>query len=323
MAREKKVGTLGSRNAFRSWLMSSLGSRISDPNSPINVYKIKPSSHTVCRYEFPAEGFSVVAKFYGEPTGWKRDYDPVVALEKEFNTLKKIEQIVDIPRPLAMHRDFHCALLTEYVQGRSLYKCVEKDDSIYDRLTAIARTQRKLHSETRSYYRKDRVFAKFHRVLDQLRLGESARMKYNRLLGRWWHSQQLDLPFGCRVHGDANPMNYLFNHDRVYIIDFESSKEHVHHVQDLGLIAAELKHFFAVHRRRPELAEPYIGHYIWKYSHSEQEFQDITRILPFFMCLGWLRMARLGMAMEDRAYVLREAEACMRSGPGTGPDSYP
>lgn len=209
---------------------------------------------------------------------------------------------------------FHCALLMEYVEGRSLYKYMQRDDGLYDRLTAIAEVQRKLHDQTRSDYRKDRVFAGFHRVLDQLGMDPLTRMKYNRLLGEWWYSPLLDRPFGCMVHGDANPINYLFNHSKVFVLDLESSKEHAHFVHDLGLIAAELKHYFAVHRGNGNMAEPYIGHYLWRYSRNDLEFYAITRVLPFFMGLGFLRMARLGMAPEHRAYILQEANACLKSG---------
>jgi len=115
MAREKYVDTLAPGNAFREWLVEVLGDRIGERNGKINVYKVMPASHTVCRYEFPASGLSVVAKFYGEHLSGTRRYDPVRAMENEFYALKKIEPLVDIPRPLAMHRDFHCALLTEYI----------------------------------------------------------------------------------------------------------------------------------------------------------------------------------------------------------------
>jgi tRNA A-37 threonylcarbamoyl transferase component Bud32 len=314
MSRESKVDTLGPGNPFRDWLLEVLGERIEDRNCRVNVYRIMPSSHTVCRYEFPHQGFSVVAKFYAEPTGWKKNYDQVRAMEKEFQTMKKIEQIIDIPRPLAMHRDFHCAILTEYVKGRSLYKLMRKDEELYDRLTAVAHVQRRLHDQTRSDYRKDRVFAGFHKVLDQLRLDPATRMRFNWLLGDWWYSPLLDMPFGCRVHGDANPMNYLFNHSRLYVLDFESSREHASFVHDLGIVAAELKQHFAIHRRNALMAEPYIGHFLWQYSHGEAEFHAITRALPFFMSFGLLRMARLGLSPENRAFIFREAEACLQGG---------
>jgi hypothetical protein len=314
MTKEKKVDTLGPGNAFRDWLVDVLGERIVDRNCKVNVYKILPSSHTVCRYEFPQQGFSVVAKFYAEPTGWKRNYNPVRSMEKEFDTLKRIETIIDIPRPLAARKDFHCVLLTEYVKGRSLYKCMNGDDGLYDRLTAVAQAQRKLHDQTRSDYTKEKDFARFHKVLDQLRLDPDTRQKYNRLLGEWWYSPRINQPFGCRVHGDANPMNYLFNHSRVYLLDFESSWEHANYVQDLGIVSAELKHYFGIHRKDGRLAEPYIGHFLWHYSRSESEFYAITRALPFFMSLGLLRMARLGQNPAHRAYILQEAFACLKSG---------
>jgi len=314
MAKEKFVGTLGPGNAFWDWLIQVVGQRISDRNCRVNVYRVWPASHTVCRYEFLNQRFSVVAKFYGEPTGWMRNYDFAKSMEKEFYTLKKIEPIIDIPRPLAMHRDFHCALLTEYVPGRSLYNCMKGDHGLYDRLTGIAKIQKRLHDQTRSDYRKDRVFAMFHRVLDQLPLDPVTRMRYNHLLGDWWHSPLLDLPFGCRVHGDANPMNYLFNHGKVYVLDFEASWGHAHFGLDLGFIAAELKFFFANHRGDERMAEPYIGHFLWQYSRNEQEFHAITRALPFFMSLGLLRMARLGQKADHRANIFREAKACLESG---------
>jgi tRNA A-37 threonylcarbamoyl transferase component Bud32 len=314
MTKEKKVDTLGPGNPFRDWLLQVLSNRINDWNCKVNVYKIIPASHTVCRYEFPHQGFSVVAKFYGEPTGWKRNYDPVHAMQNEFDILKKIEHIIDIPRPLAINKDFHCALLTEHVPGRSLFKYMQKDDSLYDRLTDIAYVQRRLHDQTRSYYKKERDFAVFHKVLDQLRLDASTRMKYNLLLGDWWHRSVLNFPFGCRVHDDANPMNYLFNNHKVYMLDFESSRGHANYVHDLGITAAEIKHFFAFHRNDPRQAEPYIGHYLWKYAHSESEFYTITRALPFFMSLGLLRMARLNLGAKRRAYIFQEATACLEGG---------
>jgi len=314
MFKEKRVDTLRPGDVFRDWLVSALGEKVSDKGCKVKVYRIMPSSHTVCRYEFPDQGFSVVAKFYAEPTGWKKDYDPQRSMEKEFETLKRVEQIIDIPRPLAAISSFHCALLTEYVQGRSLYRYMQSDDGLYDRLTSVAHVLRRLHDQTRSHYKKEKEFARFHKVLDQLRLEPAMRMKYNYLLGDWWHSSMLDSSSGCRVHGDANPLNYLFNHSKVYALDFESSREHANSVHDLGIIAAELKHHFASHKGDGLRAEPYIGHLIWRYSQSEDEFHAITRSLPFFMSLGLLRMARLKISPAERNYVFREAMACLRGG---------
>lgn len=119
-------------------------------------------------------------------------------------------------------------------------------------------------------------FAHFHKVLDQLRLDRETRLKYDRLLGDCWYSTLLDQPCGCRIHSDANPVNYVFRHNRVCALDFESSWDHASPVHDLGIIAAELKHYFGVHKKNGNRAEPYIGHFLWHYSTSEDEFRRIT-----------------------------------------------
>jgi len=218
MAKEKKVGTLKPGNPFRDWLVDVLGERASDKKCRVEVYKIIPSSHTVCRYELQNLGLSVIGKFYAEPTGWKRNYDPVQAMYREYETLKKVENIIDIPRPLAIRKSFHCVLLTEYVQGRSLYEYMRQDYGLYDRLISIAHVLRKLHDQTKSDYKIEREFASYHKVLNQIGLDMSSRRTFDRLLGDWWYSQRLARPYGCRVHHDANPTNYLFDQGKVYVL---------------------------------------------------------------------------------------------------------
>jgi tRNA A-37 threonylcarbamoyl transferase component Bud32 len=313
MSSEKRVSTLKPGDVFRDWLVEVLADRIHNKKCNVAVYKFRPASHTVCRYEFEGEEYSVVAKFYAEPTGWRRHYNPVRSLEREYKILKNVEQIIDIPRPIAMRRRFNCALVTEYIDGNPLYRYIKTEDGLYDRLTAVAHTLRRLHDQTRSDYRKEEEFARFHKILDQLRLDPSTRMNYNRLLGEWWHSPLIDQSYGCRIHNDATPVNYLFNHRKLYAIDFESSWEHANLVHDLGIVAAELKHYFAIHRKDGQKAEPYIGHFLWHYSQNEAEFQRITRAIPFFMSLGLLRMARLGLGRRHRAFIFDEATACLEA----------
>ncbi len=313
MLSETHVNTLGKGDVFRDWLVDVLGDRIRHKRCKVRVYKIAPASHTVCRYEFEGENYGVVAKFYAEPTGWKRNYNPVHSMEREFRMLKKVQSIINIPRPVAIRKDFSCVLITEYVHGKPLYKFIRTEYSLYDKLAAMANTLRKLHDSTRSEYRKQDEFAHFHKLLDQLKLDRSARLFYNRLLGDWWYSTLIDHPQGCMIHNDANPVNYVFDHEKVYVLDFESSWEHANPIHDLGTVAAELKHFFAIHKNNGERAEPYIGHFLWKYSRNEEEFRRITRALPFFMALGLLRMARMSIDRDRKNYIFNEATACLQS----------
>jgi tRNA A-37 threonylcarbamoyl transferase component Bud32 len=311
MLKEYHVDTLKRGNVFRSFLIDILGERIRRKNCHVDVYKIKPASHTVCRYEFEGENYSVIAKFFAEPTGWKRDYDPVKSMEREFKNLEIVEKVIDVPRPLAANRKFSCALVTECVYGRPLYKFMKSENGLYEKLTAIAHLLRKLHEGTRSNYHKEGDFYKFHQTLDQLGLERRHRETFNQLLGYWWYNEQLDWSYGCMIHHDANPVNYVFEGDKVYALDFESARLHANPVHDLGVMAAELKHYFAIHKGDANRAEPYIGHFLWRYSQSLEEFRRITQALPFFMALGLLRMGRLGIDPDNYAYILNEAMACL------------
>ncbi len=309
MLSEKYIDTLKPGNPFRDWLVDIIGKRIRDRRCNVAVYKINPASHTVCRYQFLGENYSLVAKFYAEPTGRLNNYDPVKSMQREFDTLKSMEKIIDVPKPLAYRKDYHCVLVTEHVIGKPLFKFMETENGLYDRLTTAAHTLRRLHDNTRSEYRKQDEFAHFHTILDQLRLGSKNRLEYNKLLGNWWYSTKIEQLYGCRIHNDPNPVNLVFDHDRLILLDFESSWEHANFVHDLGVLSAELKHFFSQHRGDGQRAEPYIGHFLWKYSHSESEFRKITEALPFFMSMGLLRTARLGINSQ---FLFREALACLR-----------
>lgn len=313
MLSEKRVSTLRSGDVFRDWLIDILGGIIKNKKCDVAVYKIKPASHTVCRYEFIGENYSVVAKFYAEPIGAAVNYDPARSMEREFQMLKRVGQIIDVPRPIAVHKDFHCALVTEHVRGKPLYMYMESENGLYDRLTAVAIVLRKLHDSTQSDYRKQDEFAHFHSLLDQLHLNGSKREMYDRLLGEWWYGNLIDPPFGCLIHNDANPVNYIFHHNKVFVMDFESSWDHANFVHDLGIVAAELKYYFTIHRGDGQRAEPYIGHFLWHYSRSESEFRRITSALPFFMAMGLLRMGKLERKRNWSAFIFQEALACLRA----------
>jgi len=313
MISEQHVNTLRSGDVFRDWLVDVIGDRIQDKKCKVAVYKLSPASHTICRYDFQGENYGVVAKFYAEPTGWKRDYDPVRSMKKEFDLLKRVGHIIDVPRPLAIRKDFHCVLVTEYVRGKPLFSFMKTEKDLYDKLTAMAETLRKLHDSTKSHYRKQDEFGRFHKVLDQLKLDGSIRLEYNRLLGDWWYSTLIDQPYGCLIHNDPNPVNYVFGKDKVYLLDLESSWNHANFIHDLGVIAAELKHYFSIHKGDSRRAEPYIGHFLWNYSQSMDEFLRITKALPFFMSLGFLRMARLDLDKQGSASIFAEAIGCLKA----------
>ncbi|APH39726.1 phosphotransferase [Methanohalophilus halophilus] len=294
---------------FRDWLVYMLKDRIQNKKCVVRVFQFS-GSHMVRRYEFEGEGFSVMAKFFNRPMGLIKKYDPDKAMVNEYKKLKRIKHIIDISRPIAINRNFDCVLVTEYVSGRPLYWYFHHENHLYDSLTAVAHLLRKLHDNTKTYYDREREFRMLKKNLDHLGLDRSTRKRYKKLLDSWWDSPFLDFGYGCMIHHDATPANYLIHRGRSYAIDFELSVRHGNPVHDLGILSAELKNYFAL-KGNDQQAEPYIGHFLWNYSKNKKEFDQITRILPFYMSYGLLRIARGNMHHGHKDYLLKEAESCL------------
>jgi hypothetical protein len=310
MRYEKHVNTLRPGDVFREWLMEISWERIRDKRCEIAVHKIYPATHTVCRYEFIGENYSLIGKFYAEPKIWPKNYNPVQSMQREFDALRNLSNIINVPWPIASRSDFHCVLLTEHIQGNNLFEFMKNEKDLYGRLSIIAHALRRLHENTKSDYRKQDEFAYFHNLLDHLNLGKERRQEFNILLGDWWYSTLIDQSHGCRIHNDPNPTNLAFIDDKLIILDLESSWEHANFIHDLGVISAELKYYFARHKGNELRAEPYIGHFLWHYCRGESEFNRVTNALPFFISLGLLKIARLGFYSS---FIFKEALACLRS----------
>ncbi|WP_332882075.1 phosphotransferase [Methanosarcina horonobensis] len=171
---------------------------------------------------------------------------------------------------------------------------------------------RKLHENTQAHYDKENEFSKFHYVLKHLKINLHEKEKYEHLLGKWWYSSFLDREKGCMVHNDSTPVNYIFHKGRPFLLDFELASRHGHFACDLGILCAELKHYFA-RKGSDQRAEPYIHHFLRHYSKDEEEFRKITEIIPFYMAYGLLRIAILKCNSKYRNYLLKEAKSCLKA----------
>ncbi|NLN43548.1 MAG: phosphotransferase [Methanosarcina sp.] len=308
----RHVNTLSPGDPFRDWLVEEVvRHRLRNKKCSVNVFKYN-SSHTVCRYQFEGENLSVMAKFFAEPTGRLKDYNPYKGMMNEYRNLKKAATTINVAKPLAINKKFNCVLVTEYIPGRSLASYFDHQENLYEKLTKIAHVLRQLHENTKSSYNKKNEFRNYHEVLDHLKLDHATRESFNKLLGQWWYSSLLNREHGCMVHRDVTPSNYIFYKDEPYALDFESYWLHAHPVRDLGILAAELKNEFELHRGGGWKAEPYIGHFLWEYSRDEKDFNYVTKILPFFMSIGLLRSARLHEG-DYRNYLIKEAGECLKA----------
>lgn len=289
-----------------------LGDRIQDKDCEVRVFKLSHASHRICRYEFKGEGFSVIAKFFGIPTGMIKKYDSYALMKKEYEYLKKAGKIIDVPEPIAINKNFSCVLVCKYVPGRPLFWYFNHRRTLEEKLELVADMLRKLHDNTQTYYDKENEFSKFNYILEHLKISRHEKEKYKHLLGKWWHSSLLDREKGCMIHNDATPVNYVFHRGRPFLLDLELASRHGNFACDLGILCAELKHYFA-RKGSSQRAEPYIHHFLWHYSRNEEEFRKTTEVVPFYMAYGLLRIAILKWNGKYRHYLLREAENCLKA----------
>jgi hypothetical protein len=306
------VNTLSPGDPFRDWLVEKVvGYRLRNKNCLVDVYK-NNASHTVCKYHFKGEHLSVMAKFFAEPKGRLRDYNPHKGMMNEYRNLEKAASIINAAKPLAVNEKFNCALVTEYIPGKSLSWYVGHEEKLYERLAVVAHMLRQLHENTKSSYNKENEFRNYHEVLDHLKLEYTVRENFNKMLGEWWYSSWLDREQGCMIHRDVNLSNYIFCNGKPYALDFESSWLHAHPVRDLGILTAELKNEFELNKGGAWKAEPYIGNFLWEYSKDEKDFAYITKVLPFFMSIGLLRCARIrqGSYRDD---LIKDAYECLKA----------
>ena len=297
------------------------------------VYRLEASNH-VYLYKDRRSKARVIGKFYGG-TADQKPGSALQRMENEFNNLNYIRSLGFagyphyIPKPLGRNAELNCVLVEESCDGHSLDTIIREairegmGEFLFKKLTALAYFLATLHTRTAT----DRGLnfspecSYFDWITQQLRSrgyidGGEAQELYD-LKGRWqskgfmWEDQQV------LVHGDVTPTNMLFGDDLwVIAVDLERMKMG-DRVFDLGRLTGEIKHFFMQYAGNKDLAEPYIGHFLWEYAGHFQDqrgiFAAVTRRLPFYMGLNLMRIARNPWFDTDyRRRLLQEAKLTLR-----------
>ncbi|HTY90991.1 MAG TPA: phosphotransferase [Methanocella sp.] len=119
------------------------------------------------------------------------------------------------------------------------------------------------------------------------------------------------------VHGDANPSNFLYDDDRLNVIDMERSG-YRDPVYDLGMMAGELCHYAMKYGGDPYKADPFIGHLYWTYAGNFKDqhgtFIRLTKRNPLYMANSLLRIARHPFfSPEYKRRLAYHARVCLES----------
>jgi hypothetical protein len=254
--------------------------------------------------------------------------------EREFENLRLLrddfgmgEDQFQVVRPLGKNALLSSLVVVGFAPGKPLehYICKTIYDGqgyrLYDKLGKLAAFFRKLHYNTGIAREVSLGLPQWYldRVLENLGRwspGQNESQSLRHTAADWFYRHDMLEDNEVIVHGDATPTNFLFDNDRVTAIDLEKMKR-ADRCWDLGFVAAELRHHFLWRTGDASRAEPFIGHFLWEYAGPDMEFfRRITRRLPFFMALGFLRIARNSWLGDNyRRMLLREATACLQYRP--------
>jgi aminoglycoside phosphotransferase (APT) family kinase protein len=308
-------------------ILPKMGVYGTEPDFRVHVIR---ASNRVYLYKDRHTGTRVIGKFFSG-FGSRPPEVSYHRMEREYQNLTHLRSLGFtgyphyIPRPLGRNPSLNCLLVMEYCSGTALNDFIVNAilhgarDALFRKLTALASFLAAMHNRTGNGASVDfnSESAYFDKIVEQLRtsgcIGWDESREILRLKDLWrdrscmWQDQQV------LVHGDVTPTNFLFGDDPwVIAVDVERLKSS-DRVFDLGRLTAEIKHFFMQYTGHKELAEPFIGHFLWEYAghfpDRQSEFSAITSRLPFYMGLTLLRIARNSWITDDyRRRLLDEAK---------------
>lgn len=291
------------------------------------------ASGKVYKYTEEKTRTAIVGKFF------KMDdkQDRILRIKSEYDNLMKIRNYgFDafpnyIVRPISREDRIGLALIEDFVSGKDLDYYFKKaiyegdNETLKDRLSRLASFLYALHAKTENgnNVNLDFVSAYFQKLVNKLYnqsvISDYDREAYFRWMDKWLDRPLLQKAKEAIVHGDATPTNFIFTENGgVVAIDLERMKNS-DMAFDVSMICAEIKHAFFWRTGNPFKAEPFIKHFLKKYSghfpEPKKEFSRITLKNPFYMALTELRIARNNyLDWNYRKRLAYEAMECLKWG---------
>jgi len=233
-----------------------------------------------------------------------------------------------VVRPLSKTEHLNFLLVEDYVRGRDLDYYITKavyngqHDRLRRKLTLLACFFFKLHScitgpgQTDFNHDTDYFQSMVESLARNRLVDAAAASELDRLCGQWVKTDEMWSVQAVPVHGDTTPTNFIFHpDDGVTAIDLERMRL-ADRMVDIGMLAAELKHHFALRILMADAAEPFITHFLRTYCalfpDPETVFQRITLRNRFYMALAEIRIARNPwLPMQHRIWLAQEARRCL------------
>jgi len=287
------------------------------------VFKMN-GSNDVYLYEERSTNTKFIGKFFASSGHMEREYNNL-GMMRNFGFDSGPHYIA---RPLGRNPYINDLLVTEYCQGELLSDVINNAiqnhnyGHLYYRLTGLAYFLSKFHNRTAENVNVDFADTSYYmdmlinRLRNQQLIDQGEADWFYYLRNRWhdypsmWEDRQVI------VHGDATPENFLFG-DGLNVMSYDLERlRHADRVYDVGRIAAELGHFFMLNTNNRYRAEPFIGHFLWEYSchfpDRENTFRAISKRVPYYMGINFLRIARNSWLTWDYSKkLIYEAKQCL------------
>ncbi len=254
-------------------------------------------------------------------------------LRREFDNIQRVRELgLDQPplravRALTTNPDLGCLLVEEFADGKDISHAVReavwygRHAELSTRLTQVAAFLAQLHNASATNRRgiDHEAVTYLEKVIRQLAYlgvityGQEEELRA--LERRWQASGGLCAPAEVLIHGDATPTQFLFpSDDELVVIDFEKL-HYGDRAADIGRLAGELKHLFALYAWDAWASEPHIQHFYREYhrqASGAEDFGPLTQRARFYMGCSELRIARNSwMDLGHRHWLTREAVACL------------
>jgi thiamine kinase-like enzyme len=215
----------------------------------------------------------------------------------------------------------------QYVNGETLSSYIRRamedgnSHSLYEKLTVLAGFFAVLHKNTRKQYYV-RPFAIRDELMRHARQAYDAGAMTHGELGHMDHlikesctSHIIKNVKKALVHGDSTPTNFIYVDNVLYAIDLERAG-YRDPAYDLGMMAGELCNYAIHYGHNAGKAEPFIGHFYWRYAGNFEDqrgkFDRLTKRTPIYMANSLLRISRHSyFSMDYKRQLTSHARECL------------